>query len=127
VQVVGAITGGHERAREEDSPFGRNMIGGRLSTYITVSAPVQVTGSVAVLHSAYEGRFFTGLVPGFGSFSDERNDTQYSAKVGLDWKDIPARNWAIGTQVTYIKNRSSLSLFEYDRVDVAVMLRREFR
>jgi hypothetical protein len=71
--------------------------------------------------------FFTDSSGGLQEVCEERRDTQYSARIGVDWKDIPARYWSIGTQVTYIKNRSSLSLFEYDRVDAAVMLRREFR
>ena len=128
VQLAAAITGGNEHAREEGSPFGRRMLGGRLSTYITPAASVLVTASAAVLHSEYEGPFFTGhFLPSGDEFLDTRTDTQYSGKVGVDWRDFPARYWAVGTQVTYIKNRSRLSLYEYDRVDAAVMLRREFR
>jgi len=128
VQLAAAITGGNEHAREEGSPFGRRMLGGRLSTYITPSASVLVTASAAVLHSEYEGPFFTGdFLPGGDQFFDTRTDTQYSGRVGVDWRDFPARYWAVGTQVTYIKNHSRLSLYEYDRVDAAVMLRREFR
>src|SRR5205085_2557306 len=95
------------------------------------SASVLVSVSAAALRSEFEGEFPTGEAVNNGGVLEfptaPRHDTQYSAKIGLDWKDFPARYWGIGTQVTYIKNRSSLSLFEYDRVDASVMLRREFR
>jgi len=36
------------------------------------------------------------------------------------------RNWSLRPQVVYYKNKSNLPLFEYDRTDVSVNLRRDF-
>jgi tetratricopeptide (TPR) repeat protein len=127
LQLAASFTGGHERAREEQSPFGRNLVGGRLSAFLSPKSTILGSVSVAVLRSDYRDAFFVTILQDGTTSAEYRDDTQYSARLAFDWKDFPARYWSIGTQVTYINNRSSLSLFEYDRVDASLMLRREFR
>jgi tetratricopeptide (TPR) repeat protein len=127
VQIAAAITGGRERAKEETSPFGRDLVGARLSAFFLPRATVVTSASVAVLRSEYDGAFFSGEIEGGGSFALFRDDTQYSARISADFRDFPAPRWSIGTHVTYIDNRSSVSLFEYDRIEAGVMVRREFR
>jgi tetratricopeptide (TPR) repeat protein len=117
VQVIGALTAGQDRAVEDSSPYGRDLFGGRLTAFMAVRSFGLLSASVAALNSNYDGAFF----------GTDRQDDQYSVRVGFDWKDFPARFWGIGTQITYIDNQSSISLFEYNRVEFGLVLRREFR
>jgi FimV-like protein len=111
------LTGGQDKAVETGSPFGRSLSGARLSSFTPVGNTLYLLTSVAGLQSDYDGQFF-GL---------DRKDTQYSATVALDWQGFPARLWSIKTQLNYVTNDSGIELFTYDRFDIGLVLRRDFR
>ena len=54
-------------------------------------------------------------------FGAKREDTLYDVTLGLSWGF--AKGWTLRPQVLYMKNRSNLPLFEYDRTDVSLNLR----
>jgi hypothetical protein len=54
-------------------------------------------------------------------FGERREDTTYDLVAGLSWSF--AKGWSLRPQVLYLKNRSNLPLFEYDRTDVSLNLR----
>lgn len=54
-------------------------------------------------------------------FGATRVDTFYDVVTGFSWAF--AKGWSLRPQVLYIKNRSNLPLFEYDRTDVSLNLR----
>ena len=57
-------------------------------------------------------------------FDTKRVDSLYDVTAGITWSF--AKNWSLRPQVVYYKNKSNLPLFEYDRTDVSVNLRRDF-
>jgi tetratricopeptide (TPR) repeat protein len=57
-------------------------------------------------------------------FNLTRVDTLYDATAGVTWSF--ARGWSLRPQVLYLKNRSGIRLFEYDRTDISVNLRMDF-
>jgi tetratricopeptide (TPR) repeat protein len=54
-------------------------------------------------------------------FAERRIDTLYDVTAGVSW--TIAKGWSVRPQVLYLKNRSNLPLFEYDRTDVSMNLR----
>src|SRR6267143_1708302 len=88
----------------------------------------RLTAQTALSESV--GAFFLGGVQR-GKYSDvnvlfdsKRVDSLYDVTAGMTWSF--ARNWSLRPQVVYYKNKSNLPLFEYDRTDVSVNLRRDF-
>jgi outer membrane protein len=57
-------------------------------------------------------------------FGFKREDTLYDAAAGVSWAF--AKGWALRPQVLYFKNNSNAPLFEYDRTDVSLNLRKDF-
>jgi tetratricopeptide (TPR) repeat protein len=57
-------------------------------------------------------------------FGTYRLDTLYDLTAGLTWSF--AKGWSLRPQLVYYKNKSNLSLFEYDRTDASVNLRVDF-
>ena len=117
-QWAGGLTGGKDDAVNPASEFSRTLFGARLSAFMDTGNSRYLFASLAGLQSDYDK-------PYLGTF--ERNDTQYSAQAGLDWRDFPARLWGVKTQLTYVDNRSDIVIFDYNRFDISLALRREFR
>ncbi len=116
-QWSGGLTGGKDDAVQPGSPFSRSLFGARLSAFMNTGNSRYLQASVAGLQSNYDDLFF----------GSERKDTQYSAQLGLEWRDFPVRLWGIKTQLTYVDNRSDIVIYDYDRFDIGLALRREFR
>ena len=111
-----AVLGGREKAPagrlDGDKPFW----GGRLTFQHTLT---ERTG-IFVLAGAQKGKY-KETNPLFG---ETRVDTLYDVVGGLSWAF--ARGWSLRPQFIYLKNKSNLSLFEYDRTDASLNLRLEF-
>lgn len=58
-------------------------------------------------------------------FQDYRFDHQYDLNAGVNW--APARDWTIRPQFTYTRNDSNLAINDYDRKDLSVTVRRDFK
>jgi tetratricopeptide (TPR) repeat protein len=57
-------------------------------------------------------------------FRRTRDDARFEVRGGLNYR--PAAYWTVTPQVTYVNNHSNIVLNDYDRVLVAVTIRREF-
>ena len=82
------------------------------------------------LWSAGIGAFFLGGVQR-GKYSDvnalfnsKRVDNLYDVTAGVTWSF--AKGWSLRPQLVYYKNKSNLTLFEYDRTDASINLRADF-
>lgn len=58
-------------------------------------------------------------------FGDYRYDEQYDLSVGMNWR--PARDWTLRPQVSYTRVDSNMALYDYDRIDASITLRRDFK
>jgi cell division septation protein DedD len=58
------------------------------------------------------------------SFLQTREDLQYDFRFGLHWR--PLEDWTITPQIAYIENDSNIDIYEYDRTDVSLTVRRDF-
>lgn len=58
-------------------------------------------------------------------FGDYRYDEQYDLSLGMNWR--PVQNWTLRPQVSYTRVDSNMALYDYDRIDASVTLRRDFK
>lgn len=52
-------------------------------------------------------------------------DQLADASLGLNWQ--PWKDWTVRPQISYSSNRSNILLYEYDRTDISVAVRKDFR
>jgi len=118
VQVVSAVTLGSDDAVTAGSPYGRDLTAGRVGAVIGFGHGHAMAASVGTLSSEYDGQFF---VPG------GRDDDQTGVTLGYEWSGLRARGWTLRAQVSYVDNASTVALYDYDRIDAGVSMRKEFR
>ncbi|MEK6211323.1 MAG: tetratricopeptide repeat protein [Pseudomonadota bacterium] len=58
-------------------------------------------------------------------FKVVRADWLYDATIAIIWQF--ANKWSLRPQVTYIKNRSNIQIYDFTRADMALNLRRDFQ
>jgi tetratricopeptide (TPR) repeat protein len=58
-------------------------------------------------------------------FQTFRKDRQYDATLGLNYHID--RHWTLRPQVSYTRNQSNIATYDYERYDVSLTLRRDFR
>lgn len=115
--IVGlSVLAGEEQATngrlDGDKPF----YGARLTLQNTLT---ERTG-VFVLAGVQRGKY-KEIHPTFGV---RRVDELYDFIAGISWNF--ARGWSLRPQLVYLKNKSNVALFEYDRTDLSLNLRLDF-
>lgn len=118
VLLTGAATAGGDEAVSPGSPFGRDLLGLRVGATVDLGAGSAVTITAASLASDYDGLFFT-LQP--------RTDEQLSGAVAFEsglWREA---GWRLRLQASYVDNASTVALYDYDRIDAGLSVRKEFK
>ena len=59
------------------------------------------------------------------SFLKKRKDNQLDLSVGAKWHWD--KNWTLRPQLNYTKNNSNIAIYSFDRADISLTLRRDFR
>lgn len=59
------------------------------------------------------------------AFQKTRGDNQVDAVMGIIWRIDNA--WSLRPQVLYVRNRSNIPIYAYERTDFSIMLRRDFK
>jgi tetratricopeptide (TPR) repeat protein len=117
VQLAAAVTFGGDDAVEAGSPYGRDLAGGRLGATLGFGRGHTLQASVASVSSDYDGLFFGGT----------REDDQLGVSLGYEWGGLRGRGWTLRAQASYVDNSSTVTLYDYGRLDVGVSARKEFR
>jgi len=80
---------------------------------------------------------FAGLGAQFGKYQQAnaafssptesltRNDKQYDANVGINWHYD--KLWTVRPQISYLRNNSNIAIYQHDRTDVSITIRRDFK
>lgn len=76
---------------------------------------------VAFANASYEIRDYDKEDP---AFLKKREDDQYDFSVGMRY--LPMPGWTIRPQLSYLKNDSNISLFDFDRTLLSVSVRKDF-
>ena len=95
-----------------DKPF----IGGRLSLQQSMTDRLGAFFLAGALHGKYAN---VNTIFGY-----KREETLYDVAAGVSWSF--AKDWSLRPQVLYFRNNSNAPLFEYDRTDVSLNLRKDF-
>ena len=115
--VYASLYGGTEDPRRAGVPhLGHDLYGGRIGGQLNLMANLDAFAGAAI-----EFRDYGGPEP---FFLTTRDDERYEIKGGLYYR--PAPYWTVTPQVSYVNNDSNIVLNDYDRVLVAVTIRREF-
>ena len=117
VQFGAAVTAGTDEAIETGSPFGRDVFGIRAGAFVDVGRGSVVSVSLANLEAEYDGAFF----------GEPRTDDQFSAAIGFESGAWRATGWRLRLQASFIDNASTVALYDYDRIDAGLAVRKEFK
>ena len=93
--------------------FGGFRLGGQITPRPDVDAFVQ---------AGWQNGRYDAVNP---LFSTKREETQYDLSLGVNWR--PAMFWQVRPQVTFTKVDSNFSIYQYDRSEWSVTVRRDFR
>ena len=54
-----------------------------------------------------------------------RDDKQYDANLGINWHYDNV--WTVRPQISYLRNNSNIVIYQFDRTDVSITIRRDFK
>jgi len=117
-----SLLGGVDRARLAQSPYDANRWGGRLSALIYHSNDFSTLLNFGYLHSQFDGK---GFINNQGE-PTQRKDTQTFIALKMLWPQMPWSNWQVKINASYVDNRSTVELFDYDRWEIGLFLQRRF-
>lgn len=104
---------GSDEARKNSSPYGRDRLGVRVFGSRKMASRLWFMAEGGFVSSGYDGKFFT----------EERDDDLFRVATALDWRPFADPRLSLQPHISYLKNRSSIELFEYDRTELGVTLR----
>ena len=110
------LTLGTDDAVEDGSPYGRDLVGGRVGFAFGFGRGHALMASAAGITADYDGEF-----PG------SRSDDQFGGTLGYEYGAWRALGWTLRAQLNYVDNRSTVALYDYDRLDAGLSVRKEFR
>jgi len=115
--VFGSLFGGRENAVQDRVDGDKRFAGVRLGLQKALRGDIDLFTSL----TAQDGRYTQENL----LFAGRRRDAQYDLAVGAVWRID--RDWSLRPQVTYTRVDSNFPLYDYDRYDISVTVRRDFR
>lgn len=97
--------------------FGNDLWGVRLGGQITLAKDLVLFAAGSFEQRNYNGPFFPS--------PSNRDDKQSDARFGLNYTFAPL--WTLSPQIAYTRNRSNAAVFDFERVQAMITLRRDFR
>ena len=114
-----ALLGGRDTTSRRNSPWSNDRYGARIFGAWQWQPQTGLFAEVSWLTSDYFGAR--------GFFGVDRLDRQAVATIGLDMRGQPAGVWSIQPLLRYTENPSNLRVFQFDRLELSVFVRREIR
>jgi len=111
-----AVLGGSDDAKRSGSPYGADRYGARAYASWLMRPQSSIYVEASYMTTDYDGTFF----------GTDRSDDLLGATVALDFQNFPAAKWSVAPRVRYMKNDSNIPLYEYDRFEAVVYIRRSF-
>jgi hypothetical protein len=111
-----AFLGGKDEAKRSGSPYGNDRYGARLFASWLLMPQSSIYVELSEMSTNYDGQFFGA----------SRKDGLFGATVALDFQNFPAARWSVAPRVRYMKSDSNVALYEYDRVEAVIYVRRTF-
>jgi hypothetical protein len=115
--LFAGIFGGQDRATDNRAEGDRTIGGLRISAHWGTSERTDMFAFASAASGRYDRLNSSNFL--------QRRDLQYDAGIGLNWRF--AANWSVRPQFTFTRNDSNIELYDYNRYDLSVTLRRDFR
>ena len=112
-----ALLAGRDKARQSGSPYGNDKLGARAFVSWLLRPQSSLYAEISGLRSDFNNGGFFGIA---------REDKQYGAVLALELQNWPAARWSVSPRLRYTRNDSNVSLYQYDRAEIAVFVRRAF-
>jgi outer membrane protein len=112
-----ALLGGRDDARLDTSAYDNDRRGVRAHAGWLLAPQASVYLEASLLRAEYDAGSF---------FGSDRVDEQYGATLALEFQNWPAHQWIVSPRVRWMRNDSTVALYEYDRVEAALFVRRNF-
>lgn len=108
---------GRENARDNQADFLDHHVWGlRLGGQLSVT-----TKLIPYISTSYERRLYQDQDP---IFLADKQEKQYEVALGLRY--IPARDWVVKPELSYLKNDSNIVINDFDRTMFSVSVRKDF-
>jgi outer membrane protein len=111
-----AYLGGEKEKAGNQEQLGHTLGGLRAGTQVRYNDRLSVLGN-----AAFEMRRYGGTEP---LFNEQRTDRQAEAGISVDYR-IDKR-WKVGGRIAYVKNDSSIPVYDYDRSVYSANVRFDF-
>jgi len=115
-RVGAALLVGKDEASQTGSPYSNDRYGAKVFASWLIQSQSSVYLELSDMVSDYDGQFF----------GSSRKDKLLAATVSMDFQNFPSAKWSVTPRVRYMKSDSDVSLYEYDRVEAVVYIRRSF-
>ncbi len=119
--VSASLFTGDERAPER-ADGGKRFNGLRLGGQVQLNEKTELFAGLGAQFSKYDVANAAFSSP---TESLTRNDKQYDANVGINWHYD--KLWTVRPQISYIRNNSNIVIYQFDRTDVSITIRRDFK
>jgi len=114
--VMASLYGGDEDAALR-ADGGKRFAGLRLGGQMQLNEKTELFAGLGAQYGKYN---LTNV-----AFATTRDDKQYDANLGLNWHFNKA--WTLRPQIAYMRNNSNIVIYQFDRTDVSVTVRRDFK
>ena len=119
--VMASVFNGDERAPLR-ADGGKGFYGLRLGGQMQLNEKTEVFAGLGAQFARYKTANAAFSTP---TDSLMRDDKQYDANLGLNWHFDKA--WTLRPQLAYMRNNSNIVIYKYDRTDISLTLRRDFK
>lgn len=115
--VFGSVYAGDDTATRNRGDGDRDIFGLRGGYHRSLRDDLDVHATLSAQYSGYQR---LNLL-----FREYRKDIQYDFGLGLNWR-LP-QNWQFRPQLAYTRSDSNIKLYDYDRYELSLTLRKDFR
>ena len=119
--VSASLFTGDENAPER-ADGGKRFSGLRLGGQVQLNEKTELFAGLGAQFSKYQLANAAFSSP---TESLTRDDKQYDANLGLNWHFDKA--WTVRPQISHIRNNSNIVIYKFDRTDVSITIRRDFK
>jgi len=105
--------GGNDAEKQSGSPYGNSKTGGRLSLSTKVGNAVFLHATLGSLTTEFDGPFF-GL---------RREDRQVATDLRIEFRNAFMDGLTLMPGLRYVDNESDVSLYDYDRTEIGLLIR----
>ena len=103
-------------AKDSASPFSNESVGIRTSFAWIRPGGRSYSIEATAVETEYDDNFF-----GFN-----REDDLYSVVAGTTWSGFPSKDWSLTLRLAWSKKDSTVSLYEFDRIEAGITIRKIF-